>query len=694
MTADGRVPALADCGVPAPAGPWPRRTAIPARSVAQRARSAGLDFWLPLLVLLAVGTLSAFSISGSSVGVWATGSAPDSSDVLAGKVRFIRSDEYQATTPIKTGRVRAGFPANETFGMGTVHLSDTWRPQFPSRTLGGAIFAPFNLPLALLPLGPGFALWWWLPFLACFLGVYAWLRLMRVDAWFAATAAVLVTTAPAAVWWSGWVCQATAQAVVPCAVLLTALHLWSRSRRGAIAVAALAALAAASAPWFYQPWNIPAALFAGGLTVLWAWSQPELRKALFVLAAVAAGVLVVEQAVYLLHERAYYEALGNTVYPGKRRESGGGVGVGKLLSSMFAFDLASRRGDTLAAENLSEIAMGWTVAAPIAAGVGVLARRALRADPERVLVLGGLALTALLSSWCLVRWPSVLAKVTLLTFVQPNRMAPFVGFFGVVMLALLFGRAERRARLRAELDREAVVLIAIGTMLVVAWGATDTRNVYLPSTADLRIVVLTLAVGVVIMAMATKWWKLMLGVVTAACVTSGIIVNPLMQGLGALSDAPAARTVRRLDRQLAAPSHGNWASDQLATNALLNAEGVRSLSSYNDPVSKHGWPRARPSGPVREQLEPLRLHHLPLGTRPPRSRHRGAGGRHGACARRPVRRRADAPSPPPRRVVGVARHVVVPLGGDRHPMARNALHGVQAVAHVTVAVEGCPKHPE
>ena len=70
--------------------------------------------------------------------------------------------------------------------------------------------------------------------------------------------------------------------------------------------------------------------------------------------AVAGAVFAVESGIYLLHERDYYEALGNTVYPGERRERGGGETVGKLLSSLFAFDLAGTRGNSLAASNLGE----------------------------------------------------------------------------------------------------------------------------------------------------------------------------------------------------------------------------------------------------------------------------------------------------------------------------------------------------
>ena len=101
-----------------------------------------------------------------------------------------------------------------------------------------------------------------------------------------------------------------------------------------------------------------------------------------------------------------------------------------------------------------------------------LARRALARDRERVLVLGTAALSVLLTSWCLIRWPGVLAKLSLLTFSQPSRTAPFVGFFGVVLLALLLGVPERRERVFAALRWDGALLLGLGILFLAGWGAT------------------------------------------------------------------------------------------------------------------------------------------------------------------------------------------------------------------------------
>jgi hypothetical protein len=79
-------------------------------------------------------------------------------------------------------------------------------------------------------------------------------------------------------------------------------------------------------------------------------------------------------------------------------------------------------------------------------------------------------------------------------------------------------------------------------------------------------------------------------------VVSGLVVNPLMHGLGALDDSRAATVVRTVDRRVVKPASGTWAADNVYAIGLLNGEGVRSLTAYNDPVDKAGWKTLDPTG--------------------------------------------------------------------------------------------------
>lgn len=559
-------------------------------------RPAGLDLCFPVVVVCAVALLSALRVSGSSVPVFSASGAPDRDAVLVGKTRPIRSDEWLAWTPLKTGRVRAGFPATQVYGMERIDVSGSWRPQVPNRNLGAALYAPWNLPLVVLPLEQGFALMWWLPFAACALGVYAWLRAMRLDAGIALCTALLATSAPAAVWWSGWMCQVIAAAAIPCAILVAATRLWHRARGWAVAVAVGGALAAANLPWFYQPWALPCGVFVGAVTACWGLGAADRRRAFVPVAVIAGAVFALEEALYLLHERSYYRALQDTVYPGDRRADGGGVSLGRLLSSLFPFTLSSGKGEALEQTNLSEISMGWTILLPVAATSAALGRRVVRRDRDVVLIVGTIGIAAILTSWCFVRWPDVLARVSGLTYVPPERLAPLVGFFWLVVFALLFGTAPRRVALVAELGRTGAAIVVVVTLFVAAWGATEFRAQFLPGLSDARLWLPVVVVGVLVVLLFTRWWVVALVAATTLGVISGAVVNPLSVGLGSLDDSRAARIVRRIDDRLVKPGRGAWAADTIFADGLLNAQGVDSLSSFNDPVSTDGWRVLDPRG--------------------------------------------------------------------------------------------------
>jgi hypothetical protein len=553
-----------------------------------RARRLGLDFWYPVIVVAVALVLSACAISGSSLALWSTTEDPDTSAVIAGELRAVRSDEWQVTSPIKVGQVEGGFPSERTFGLGRIEVDNSWRPQVPNRSLGAALYSPFNLPLALLPIEQGFALYWWLPFVACALALYAWLRLVGVGRRVAFAASLVTTVAPASVWWSGWVCQAIAQAVVPCVLLIAATRLWERRRRIAVMTAVVAGLSAAGLPWFYQPFSVPAGLSIGLLTLIWGVSNRTRRRPFLLLGAIAGTLFAVESAIYLLHERAYYEALGSTVYPGARREQGGGVGIGEMFSSLFPDLLARNVRQGLKSGNLSEISMGWTITAPIALLLGILGFPAIRRDRDRALLLGSLGVTLLIGTWCFVRLGSLFGTLTLLTFSPGQRSAPFVGFVGTISLALLLGTPDRRARLHASLGRPGIAALAIMTMVVAAWGAVEFRRQILEVSIAHAVFVVAL-IGIVVVLAWTRWQRVAIAGAVAVAVLSGVVVNPVMRGLGAIVSSRPASQVVGIDRRVVDPAHGNWAADSLAASALLNGQGVNSLSSYNDPVDAKAW---------------------------------------------------------------------------------------------------------
>lgn len=588
-------------GGPVESSPAPQQPDLTTREVSRhRPRWLTADFVIPAAAILFVMIMVAGGLSGSSLPLLSSDGSWDDS-LVAGEPRPIRSDEYLIFSPIKIGQVDANFPDSRVFGMGTIDTDDSWRHQVPSRSIGHAIYSPFNVPLLIMPISQGFAAYWWGPFLVAFLGVFGWFRLLGARWQVAAPAAVLVISAPAAAWWSGWQLVGIAHASVACSLVIAATRLFNHRRVLAIVLAICAALAAAGLPWFYQPWAIVAAIFVGAVTLLWGFAVHSRRRQFTIVASTALAVFVMESIIFLLHERSYYEALANTLYPGDRRFTGGGVGVGQLLSSLFAATVNGVDGAALVNTNLSEFSSGWSIALLVALALSVAGREVIRGDDERLLVVGTLSVSVALSSWAIINW-GYLARFQPLTLVAPERIAPFIGFFGITCLAILVGPQGRWERIAAKVDREAAVLIAAGLLLVTLWGVTEGRRLYLPTASWMTVLMILLVVGLVVGLVLMGRAAAGLSVAALIAVAISIHVNPLTHGIGALESSDAAEQVTSLDRIVRSSNPGAvWAGDDLYLVPLLNGTGVNSLSSFNDPVSPEGWRLLDPAGQYEEQ---------------------------------------------------------------------------------------------
>jgi hypothetical protein len=168
-------------------------------------------------------------------------------------------------------------------------------------------------------------------------------------------------------------------------------------------------------------------------------------------------------------------------------------------------------------------------------------------------------------------------------------VAPFLGFFGIVALALMLGSEDRIRRLDRQLGWSGAAVIGAGTLVLTWWGATQFRSMYFPTLSDHVIYLTVFVVSVSAALLVTRWWRIALSVLATFAVVSTLQVNPLMHGLGKLEESAAADRVRALDASIVGPAHGAWAADTVEANGLLNGQGVNSLSSFNDPVDEKGW---------------------------------------------------------------------------------------------------------
>jgi hypothetical protein len=399
---------------------------------------------------------------------------------------------------------------------------------------------------------------------------------------------------------------------------MSATNWWPRSRAKSLALTCTAVLVVAGLPWTYQPWAIVPALFTGAVTVAWGLSAKDRRRAFLMTASLFVGLFVAASAAYLIHEIDYYRALAGTEYPGSRRLEGGGVSIGGLLTSLFAAVANGVDGRDLQGTNLSEFSTGWTIVLPVVIGIMVFARSALRSGSERGLMMGTGLASVILGSWTIIRWPDALAQVTLLTFVGPGRLVPFLGFFGITALVLLTGDDNRWNRIQGALDGFSRAFLVVMVLGLTAWAATEAKMTFLPTISAMTVAI-TAAVAMTLTGLLVSGRRfLAIGSFAAISCLIAAFVNPLTTGVGAIRHSPPATELRWIDETLVRPVNGTWAADDFRLIALLNGNGFDALSSFNDPVDENGWSILDPEG--RFETEWNRLGYILFRWAPGRQR--------------------------------------------------------------------------
>ncbi len=246
-----------------------------------------------------------------------------------GQAREVRRDEWLIVTPLAMSQraQAAPFAAVNTLqgvygqnmnvvgmtGAPTLGLAELARP-------AGWGFLAFDLRRAL-------AWYWWFPFFACYLALWALLRCwFGIDWRHAAVLAVLAPGSAYSVGWSGWPAYVS---FFPVLAALAAVRIFAASRASSALSWGLALgwAAAGFVLVLYPGWQIPLAYLMGLLTLAQLWNM---RARLHWRWAQWLGLLVAAALAGLLlwswwHDaREAIVALARTVYPGQRSMELGG----------------------------------------------------------------------------------------------------------------------------------------------------------------------------------------------------------------------------------------------------------------------------------------------------------------------------------------------------------------------------------
>jgi len=540
--------------------------------------------------------LVSLGIHGFSVSCWHrfTGGSCEAPEVLLGKARRIRADDWLSFLPLALAQ-----RAHE--------------PRFPLENrnvgLGQNALVPFQLPVAhpLVLLRPqvwgfflgdnaGLAWLWWLQALGVFYAAFLALMLLSHGQFaLSCLGALALLCSPFVQFWSlncapfiAWTCIA----------FVAAAHVLCSPKRSVILLNGL--LLGFSGGAFLQLFYPPYQIVLGQLLVLLVGASvfdraqgEEVRRhwPLRVLSAAAALLLVALVALILEREAGpAITLLRESAYPGKRVSSGGGWPFWRI----FVHDLvaAARVRRWVSLGNVCEAASFWLFFPLSAAGlVYHVIGRGQRVD---VMCLVLLAYCGLLTTYCVVGVPDLVSRTIFLNSVPTERSVIALGvadLFLLVRFVTVYGRERFFAGAAA-----VVALAWAGALAVMGFSARTA----LPELDATWIAGASLANGLIAFALFRPRLRLpALLALTATLAASTLWFNPVTQGgTSYLRNNP-------LSRALLAASHefqgqARWAMvNALAEPNLLPALGLGTLSGTFPVPQLALWSRIDPEGKWR-----------------------------------------------------------------------------------------------
>lgn len=538
-----------------------------------------------------------FELSGSSVLYWQN--YFDQSKIfeaIIGVARGMRSDEWAVNTPMALSQyfnVSGSFPYFSETVRGA--LTDVFLVYGQPVKALAVVFRPFHWGYLFLDPARGLSFFWTGRLIALFLVSFeTGMIITQKSRKLSLIYGILITWAPAVQWW--FAVNGLVEMLIfgQLAILMTIHYLeTNRYRLRAVYACGFFISAGAYLFTFYPPWQIS---FVYVFLILFStviYENREIIKLSLKDGILLLGLLMlflVGIGLILFKSAGTIESVMGTVYPGGRFETGGGNAYRFFLYPGNLFFASSR---VLPFGNPSELSMFFDF---FPMGLFLALWILIKEKQNDMFLKLFLILLIVLSSYCLFAWPEILAKISLLSNIQPFRLAVAIGYINIILLV------RSLSFLKTKPANRKAVGFAFLIALLMTMRAMKVFNGYMNW--------LMMAVSLFILAVSfyAIWgWKktvnqnILLGTVILISFISGMFVNPINKGL----DVIYSQEIMSLIQQVNEQENGLWIVDSdeglgFPINNLPIMVGAATINSTNVYPDLKRWELLDPNGEYSE----------------------------------------------------------------------------------------------
>lgn len=561
-------------------------------------KSSYFPIFLGCLVIL----LSFFHISGSSVGIYDIVFGKTDSSFISGDPRTIRSDEWIVTSPFIFSQEKNNFPIkNSVIGQGQNMSLVVDVPYLDWST----VFKPQNLVFLFTHSQFAFAFKWW--FLAAILGlsVYYFILYFYPKRLFVATLLAIFTVFNPFIQW--WYQSITILAIayglilfilfmkVICSVGLKAkifysIPLWYTlicfvllmypAFQISVALAVLAIL-------------IPTLIYKKRYSFL-------LEKSNLIILTIVSILSIAVVGLFIIQNLDAIKATLNTIYPGKRDISSGGLDPWLILSWPLNYLLTSKEAGVIFSQNQSESSnfiLAGLATIPFLIWQVFKSRNNLN-KLEKGIIFSSILFLILLSIRAFTPLASPIFKLFGLSSVPHNRLMITFAIINLIIIAIITLRKSENFRPTSKKELYEPKLLAFVAFYFVAYSLLIYSLVYhysLLSLVSLKELVFVSLIFTISTAFLTSKFLLTryvgLSILVIFTVWTGLAINPLYRG-NAVTDNPLVKYIDKAEDN----DTKYWVSNNSPVlSSLILSSGAEILGGVNTYPQNNLWGKYFPT---------------------------------------------------------------------------------------------------
>lgn len=491
-----------------------------------------------------------FEISGSSIGMWGNYLGGNSQEgVLLGESRGIRSDEWVVNTPM-------AFSQKYNENGEYPYFSDTIRGDKTDTFIVygqpvwtfGEVYRPFHLGYLLLGAAKGLSFFWCARLIFLFIVSFDFCMLLtKKNKFLSLIGAILIALAPVVSWWfavNGLVEMILAGEV---AILFLQKYMTSDSySKRWLYLIGITLSAGTYLLTFYPSWQVPF-IYVFAAVAIWVlienWKSCKIKKKDVL--AIMTMILLFGISMFFIFSRSLdtVKTVLNTAYPGARCELGGGSlkqFVTYPVNMLFGFK------ESGFITNVCEESVFFDLFPLGLVFSGIVFFKNKKKDKLIICLLTAFTFLAL---WCVVGFPQILAKITLLSNSQASRAFVAVGFINVLLLI------RAMAEMKEPIKKIPAGIVAIGLAVLVTMINRSHYPNYMGNLITAFILIAMTIIYYLAMRYPTKMGRYIFAIVIAfTMLLSGAIVNPIRTGNQVIYGNDLTQKIQEIEKE----ENGLW----------------------------------------------------------------------------------------------------------------------------------------